>query len=201
MNACAVDGCTRRLYAKGMCNTHYMRVRRRGTLDAKPSSTGKPAEERIAERSTYVPFIGCRLWFGASVPQGYGVMFFNGRQQYAHRVAWQLKHGPIPDAMLVMHRCDTPACVNVDHLELGTASDNMQDMMRKGRCRSGAPKGFKHPNPPPRGASNPSAVLTQEQAEAIRRMYATKAYKQWDIAKLFNISQGTVSSVVRREKY
>jgi hypothetical protein len=52
---------------------------------------------------------------------------------YAHRLAWEKANGPIPAGMYVCHTCDVPACVNVEHLFLGTQSDNMKDMAAKGR--------------------------------------------------------------------
>jgi hypothetical protein len=49
---------------------------------------------------------------------------------------WEETRGPIPDGLHVLHRCDIPACVNIDHLFLGTHSDNMQDIVAKGRHTS-----------------------------------------------------------------
>ena len=77
----------------------------------------------------------CWLWTAAKV-QGYGS--FDGRR--AHRVAWELAYGPIPKGVgyhgtCVLHRCDTPACVNPAHLRLGTQADNMADRDAKGRQR------------------------------------------------------------------
>ena len=59
----------------------------------------------------------------------------NGRviTRYAHRLAWEAEHGPIPEGMMVLHRCDNPPCVNVNHLFLGTQKDNMGDAASKGR--------------------------------------------------------------------
>lgn len=69
------------------------------------------------------------------MPRGYGVIYFNGRQTYTHRVSYELHVGPIPDGLFILHRCDVPACVNPDHLFVGSAADNVADMMAKGRHR------------------------------------------------------------------
>ena len=68
---------------------------------------------------------------------GYGRLDIAGVPWKAHRYAWTLVHGPIPAGLHVLHRCDTPPCFWVDHLFLGTQSDNVADMVRKGRVRSG----------------------------------------------------------------
>lgn len=75
----------------------------------------------------------CWLWVGAKSSNGYGEFWLAGRPQGAHRVAWQDTHGEIPGGLRVLHKCDTPLCVNPEHLFLGTAKDNMQDMLLKGR--------------------------------------------------------------------
>jgi HNH endonuclease len=65
--------------------------------------------------------------------RGYGLQKFRGKTRLAHRVAWMLANGEIPDGLCVLHRCDNPPCVNVDHLFLGTHADNVADKMAKGR--------------------------------------------------------------------
>jgi hypothetical protein len=94
--------------------------------------------ERFFEKTQPEPNSGCLLWTGAVHPDGYGKISPGGREgpKIASRVAWEIARGPIPDGMLVCHRCDTPACVNIDHLFLGTDADNVQDMVRKGRARN-----------------------------------------------------------------
>lgn len=83
---------------------------------------------------------GCWLWIGGKDRRGYGrigdVPSPNGRRGptiLASRASWQLHYGPIPDGLDILHRCDNPSCVRPDHLFAGTASDNFQDMLRKGR--------------------------------------------------------------------
>ena len=68
-------------------------------------------------------------------PKGYVLLRRGGRNVLAHRYAWEQANGPIPDGMYVCHHCDVRACINLDHLFLGTPSDNEQDKLQKGRGR------------------------------------------------------------------
>ena len=77
----------------------------------------------------------CWLWTGQLDKDGYGMVMINYRSWKASRAAWHLLVGPIPEGMLVLHKCDVRACCNPDHLWLGTQSDNIRDMDSKGRRR------------------------------------------------------------------
>jgi hypothetical protein len=77
----------------------------------------------------------CRLWQGATSGNSYGTLRVGQDKVYVHRWVWEQANGPIPLGMQIMHHCDQPLCYRLDHLALGTRSDNMMDMSRKGRGR------------------------------------------------------------------
>ena len=79
----------------------------------------------------------CVIWEGVILKTGYGRTWYNGRSTTAHRAEYEKHHGPIPDGLVVRHACDNPACFNIEHLSLGTHSDNMRDMRERGRSAVG----------------------------------------------------------------
>ena len=102
----------------------------------KSKERAQPLETRFWKKVAFGSEDVCWLWLGSK--QRYGV-FYNSRHNYrAHRIAWILTYGPIPDGLLVCHHCDNPPCCNPKHLFLGTSSDNARDSVAKGRwprCR------------------------------------------------------------------
>ncbi len=91
-------------------------------------------QERFDEKWLLDTRSGCWLWTGATSSHGYGRIFWNGTVYRASRISWFLRHGVLPPEELhACHHCDTPACVNPDHIFLGTRSDNHQDSIAKGR--------------------------------------------------------------------
>jgi len=90
---------------------------------------------------------GCWNWTGTISPGGYGVASWNYKTRRAHRLSWESFCSAIPDGLFVCHKCDNPRCVNPDHLFLGTAQDNANDCVAKGRrpsvlaasCKRGHP--------------------------------------------------------------
>lgn len=101
----------------------------------------RPIADRLADLTRKDPD-GC--WrFTGETRYGYGYIHEtgSGRALRAHRVAYQLAYGPIPDELVVMHSCDVRACVNPAHLSLGTIADNNRDMRKKGRGADPPPAG------------------------------------------------------------
>lgn len=77
--------------------------------------------------------VGCWLWTGSKTSRGYGDLTVMKRHVLAHRFSYEVKYGPVPAGMHVLHKCDTPLCVRPSHLFPGTDADNMLDKARKGR--------------------------------------------------------------------
>lgn len=87
---------------------------------------------------------GCWEWTGRRDSWGYGK---TGRSARTHRVAWELSHGAIPPGLSVLHRCDNAACVNPEHLYLGTQADNMRDLRERRRMPSARKTACVHGHP------------------------------------------------------
>lgn len=132
---------------------------------------------------------GCWLWVGAKNTAGYGFFRMGRQQEGAHRAAFLLFKGDIPPGMCVCHSCDTPSCVNPDHLWLGSYFENIQDMIRKGRMGyTGSP-----------GIKNARAKLTPEQVQEIKTKYLTQS--QREIAREYGICKSTVGYIIRGETW
>ena len=118
-----------------------------------------PALERFQAKVFIDPVSGCWLWTGATESRfGYGKFRLGGASINAHRASWELFRGPIPAGMFILHKCDVPACVNPDHLFLGTQSENNKDRAAKGRTVSR------------RGEDNDMSVLREADVIEIRRL-------------------------------
>lgn len=104
---------------------------------------GKTPEERFWIYTQKGP--GCWQWIGSKQAYGYGQLRVGNGPMRAHRFAYIIKHGAIPEGMDVLHRCDNRSCVNPAHLFLGTQADNIADMDAKGRRRTVPNVGVQHP--------------------------------------------------------
>jgi len=122
---------------------------------------------------------------------GYGNFTFKkrGRKKRslkAHRVAWTTEYGSIPDGLWVLHKCDNPPCVNLEHLFLGTRADNSHDMAAKNRSTF--------------GELNWGAKLTATQVAEIRRLH-DGGIRTGILVAQFGVGQTQISKIVRRKSW
>lgn len=136
---------------------------------------GRP---KIPFEEKYIPEpnSGCWLWTSYWDNKGYGIMSY-GRK--AHRESFELYVGPIPDGYYVCHKCDTPCCVNPNHLFIGTTQENTKDRHSKGRSA--------------RGERSGPAKLTEEQVREIRISKESSR----SLCKKYGVSYGLIGHIRR----
>ena len=128
---CSIEDCDRTHQARGLCERHYRRLRITGT-----TSLRRTAESRFWEK---VDRTGdCWLWIATLNNKGYGQFWDGTLLVLAHRWSYEHHREPIPDGMVIDHRCRTPACVNPEHMEVVTQAENMA-RARLEVCRRGHP--------------------------------------------------------------
>jgi hypothetical protein len=141
-----------------------------------------PSLKDRLERGYEVAANGCWIWRGTINNAGYGITSDNGRKKLAHRAMRELVGRPIPPGMDACHSCDTPACINPDHIFAGSRADNMRDAARKGRTR--------------RGEQVSSAKLSASVVRQMRELFAA-GVRQARIAERFGVDPRHVHAVVR----
>lgn len=109
------------------------------------------------------------------------------KTETVHRVAYKLYNGEIPEGMKVRHTCDNRICAARGHLILGTSQDNSNDMVERGRQAVGERQG--------------NSTLKEEQVRDIVAKYETGSYTQAQLGLMFNVLPGTISKIVRKERW
>ena len=135
---CSVEGCDRPSHGQGLCPPHEKRLMREGSTD-RPIGLRLPTIEARFLAKVERTDVGCWRWTGAGKGNGYGIIAYQGRVVSAHRVAYELFVGPIPDGLVVDHLCHTAdsdcpgafaclhrRCVNPAHLVAVTTSENLR---------------------------------------------------------------------------
>ena len=122
----------------------------------------------------------CWTWLAAKNAKGYGKFLFNGENSLAHRVSCTLHNIKIPSGMCACHKCDNRACVNPEHIFIGTILDNTMDMVKKGRQRGG--NGLY-------GETNKQSKITEDDVKYIRNHPNTPLPK---LAEKFNVGKGNI---------
>lgn len=143
-------------------------------------------EEAFRQRVIPAAINECWEWQGHRSNRGYGILLVGGRrgrQVPAHRIAYELTYGLIPDGIAVCHRCDNPPCVNPAHLFLGTQQDNIRDMVKKRR----------HVH----GEKHRSCKLCPDDVRLIRQLYARGNISTLKLANRFGVAVGTVKAILQ----
>lgn len=138
-------------------------------------------KERLQKKTKQVG--ECLFFTGSKNNYGYGQIKVGEKVRTTHRVTYELHHGEIPKGMCVCHACDNPACINPEHLFIGTVADNNADKAMKGRSL-----GHQLGN---RNAAKLSDLLMTN----IRKVYGEGKMLQKDIAKYVGVSTSTISRV------
>lgn len=147
---------------------------------------------------------GCLEWQGSS--DRYGQIRVSGKTIKTHRLAWKIKNGEIPEAMMVLHKCDNPLCCNTEHLFIGTQKDNMQDALKKGRLKfpfcpiDKRPRGEKNGMFIHRakftGSNNSNSKLNDSQRDLICSL-KSEGITANSLAEQFNISSSQILRITR----
>jgi hypothetical protein len=195
---CSVTGCDNKYRARGLCSTHWKINKKHGTPvpicwcgEPVQTFTGNQPQTKYCEYHTFTERFWnnvsvksdkeCWEWQGTKTAAGYGVIWYDNKLQYSHRIALELNNKAIPNRWHACHTCDNPSCVNPNHLYVGTPQDNMNDKVSKGRHIFGE----KHPN----------AKLTDKEVNEIRVLFEDGMW-QTDLAKVFNVDPSHISRIV-----
>ena len=126
--------------------------------------------------------VNCWNWTAGTDAFGYGELSINRKKWRAHRRAWVMVNGAIPNGVCVLHRCDNPACVKPEHLFLGNRLNNAQDRKAKGR------------NGDKRGVKNPTSKLTEAQVMSIRK----DSRNTVELSKAYGVGDACIGKIKRR---
>ena len=129
----------------------------------------------------------CLEWQLATNNKGYGRLSHLGKGYLAHRLAYTLEVGKIPNNIIIRHTCDNRICCNVKHMILGTNKDNSEDMVSRGRSL--------------KGEKQHKAKLDEKTVELIKQRYKTEKISQIALAKEYGISRPQIGRIVRGERW
>lgn len=198
MKLCTISGCDNKLRSRGLCSAHWKINKKYGTPTplcwcGEPAQTfaGNKGASKFCPNHTltvrYWEYVDikredeCWEWKGSKTTAGYGLIYWENRLQYAHRLSLELDGRPVPPRWHACHTCDNPPCVNPKHLFVGTPHDNVKDKVSKGRHTF--------------GENHPNSKLTDTDVKEIRKL-ASEGMWQSDIARLYGVNQSHISTIV-----
>jgi hypothetical protein len=160
-------------------------TQRQKTALAKRQSMNITTEERFLRKVNITTQDACWLWNGYKNKDGYGNIKIDNKTIKTHRYSYELSNGKIPEGMCVLHRCDNPGCVNPSHLFLGNHSDNMRDMVKKGRSSH----------------FGGNYKIKEIDILQIKRLYSTKLFTQKHLGRMFGVSNQEISNIVNNKTW
>ena len=128
----------------------------------------------------------CWTWLAYKQGSGHGQLTFGQKRYYAHRIAYYLSNADYNEFLCVIHKCDNPPCCNPKHLIQGTQSENMRDMVNKGRNTKG---------------TEVSGVLSEEQVLEIIRLNEEGYISQKGLARKFGVSYSQINRIVNGRRW
>lgn len=136
----------------------------------------KPGDPPVRPIDYTVNHDGCWVWNWSVHPKGYALVLFKGKPRKAHRVAYELVYGPIPEGQIIRHLCGNPSCINAEHLCAGTPKENAQDMVLAGNQHA--------------------QKLSPVDATEIRSLFAKGEVSRSEIARRYSVTAGTIRLIV-----
>lgn len=178
--SCKIEGCDKKHMGKGYCIKHYARVYLKG--NPLYSIYDLTINERLQEKMIINSENNCWEWNACLNNHGYGLVTIHGKVGHAHRRSYEAFIGKIPKGLFVLHHCDNRACINPDHLFLGTNKDNMSDMKNKGRARTC------------HGEDNKNSKLKSEEVKEIKKLLQN-GKSLYSLATQYNVSPATIWNI------
>lgn len=149
-------------------------------------------KQKLLEKSKLNIYNQCIEWTGFKNHDGYGQISYTKkgieRAIGAHRASWMVHVGPIPNDLYVLHKCDNPCCVRIEHLWLGNDADNMRDKINKGRGNH------------KRGSKSPVAKLSEKKAKEILHMKG-QGKTSHELSKEYGIAASSIRSIWQRKNW
>ncbi len=125
----------------------------------------------------------CWIWSGHLRGKGYGHINHKHKNLSAHRVSWTIHNESIPEGKLILHKCDNPACVNPNHLYIGTYGDNNMDRENRNPGTSGVP-----------------STIGPEATQKIIDLYSSGKYRQTELSMIYNLSRAQISRICTKKQ-
>lgn len=183
MKVCIMDDCNKKAIGFGYCSKHYTRLRRYGDPSYK-NSRGRGSKARKID---FEVRNGCfEITSHKLDSNGYAETMIRGRTTKIHRHVYEQCFGKIPAGLVIRHKCDNRACINPEHLEVGTHRENIGDMISRNRQAKGSRKPF--------------SKLTEADVIEIKSLLS-KGMTNRSIAGIYSIDESVISEIKHKKAW